>query len=72
MAAMSMVLMAGLTHFHPALLRIPPHAFSLSPAFFAGLGSATLIATYDYWGYYNVCFLGGRGEIRAGRFLGRC
>ncbi|MGA7885173.1 MAG: APC family permease, partial [Acidobacteriaceae bacterium] len=22
----------------------------------------TLIATYDYWGYYNVCFLG--GEVR--------
>jgi amino acid transporter len=39
-----------------------PHALSFSPAFFAGLGSATLIATYDYWGYYNVCFLG--GEIR--------
>ena len=27
--------------------------------FFTGLGSAMLIATYDYWGYYNVCFLGG-------------
>jgi amino acid transporter len=23
-----------------------------------GLGSAMLIAYYDYWGYYNVCFLG--------------
>jgi amino acid transporter len=27
-----------------------------------GLGSAMLIATYDYWGYYNVTFLG--GEVR--------
>jgi amino acid transporter len=62
MAAMAMVLFAGLTHLHPALLRIPPHAFGFTPGFFAGLGSATLIATYDYWGYYNVCFLG--GEIR--------
>jgi len=62
MAAMATVLIAGFTHFHPALLRMPPHALSFSPAFFAGLGSATLIATYDYWGYYNVCFLG--GEIR--------
>jgi amino acid transporter len=53
---------AGLTHLHPALLQVSPHAFSFTPAFFAGLGSATLIATYDYWGYYNVCFLG--GEIR--------
>jgi amino acid transporter len=24
-----------------------------------GLGSAMLIATYDYWGYYNITFLGG-------------
>jgi len=62
MTAMAIVLFAGLTHFHPALLRMSSHPFSFSPAFFAGLGSATLIATYDYWGYYNVCFLG--GEIR--------
>ena len=62
MAAMGMVLAAGFTHFHPALLQMTPHAFSFSPGFFAGLGSATLIATYDYWGYYNVCFLG--GEVR--------
>ncbi|HEX4066098.1 MAG TPA: APC family permease [Acidobacteriaceae bacterium] len=62
MLAMGVVIIAGFTHFHPALLHIPPHAFSFSPGFFTGLGSATLIATYDYWGYYNVCFLG--GEIR--------
>lgn len=62
MAAMTIVLIAGFTHFHLALLQMPPHAFSFSASFFAGLGSATLIATYDYWGYYNVCFLG--GEIR--------
>jgi amino acid transporter len=70
MAAMAIVLTAGFTHFHIALLRMPPHALSFSPAFFAGLGSATLIATYDYWGYYNVCFLG--GEIRdPGRIIPR-
>jgi len=62
MAAVGIVIFAGFTHFHWALLRMPPQALDLSPAFFAGLGSATLIATYDYWGYYNVCFLG--GEIR--------
>jgi amino acid transporter len=27
-----------------------------------GLAQATLIATYDYWGYYNITFLG--GEVR--------
>ena len=37
----------------------PPGAFSPSPGFFLGLGSAMLIATYDYWGYYNITFLGG-------------
>jgi amino acid transporter len=37
----------------------PAGAFTLTPAFFTGLGSAMLIATYDYWGYYNITFLGG-------------
>ena len=27
-----------------------------------GLAQATLITTYDYWGYYNICFLG--SEVR--------
>ncbi len=40
----------------------PPGAWELSPAFFTGLGAALLIAVYDYWGYYNVCYLG--AEIR--------
>ena len=29
-----------------------------TPAFLPALASATLIACYDYWGYYNVTFLG--------------
>lgn len=53
------VIVAGLTHFNPSLaFDFPPGAFSLSRNFFLGLGSAMLIAAYDYWGYYNVCFLG--------------
>ena len=40
----------------------PPGAFHLSRAFFAGLASAMLITTYDFWGYYNVTFLG--SEVR--------
>lgn len=54
---------AGVTHFHPALaFRYPAHAWSLNWLFFAALGSATVQTIYTYWGYYNVCFLG--GEIR--------
>ena len=54
------VIVAGLTHFSPArAFDFPPEAFHLSPGFFTGLGAAMLIATYDYWGYYNVCFIGG-------------
>jgi APA family basic amino acid/polyamine antiporter len=54
------VIVAGLTHFSAArAFDFPPGAFTLSPAFFNGMGAALLLATYDYWGYYNVCFLGG-------------
>jgi amino acid transporter len=53
------IILAGLTHFHPAsAFDFPPTAFQLSRGFFHGLSGAMLFATYDYWGYYNVCFLG--------------
>lgn len=53
------IIVAGLTHFNAQrAFSFPPGAFQLSSNFFLGLGSALLIATYDYWGYYNVCFLG--------------
>ena len=41
---------------------LPAGAFQLGRPFFAGLASAMLIATYDFWGYYNVTFLG--AEVR--------
>ena len=44
------------------MFAFPPDAFRLDWAFFTGLGAAMLIADYDYWGYYNVCFFG--GEVR--------
>jgi len=54
------VIVSGVSHFNPTLaFTFPPGAFSFSSGFFLGLGSAMLIATYDYWGYYNVCFFGG-------------
>ena len=53
------IILAGLTHFSSArAFSFPPGAFSLSSGFLTGMGSAMLIATYDYWGYYNVCFFG--------------
>jgi basic amino acid/polyamine antiporter, APA family len=58
--AVGVVIVAGFSHFSAArAFDFPPGAFHLSHEFFIGLGSAMLIATYDYWGYYNVCFLGG-------------
>jgi len=63
MAAIAWVIFAGLTNFNPSLaFDFPPDAFTLKPEFFLGLGSALLIAVYDYWGYYNVNFFA--GEVR--------
>lgn len=57
------VIVTGLTHFHAHQAFSFPHgAFAPTLGFFSGLGTATLIATYDYWGAYNICFLG--GEVR--------
>ncbi|HZE27594.1 MAG TPA: APC family permease [Terriglobales bacterium] len=59
MGTIGWIIFAGLTHFNRSqAFDFPAGAFTLSPGFFHGLGSAMLIATYDYWGYYNVCFLG--------------
>lgn len=53
----------GLLHGHiTQAFAFPPDSFRLDSRFFAGLGSAMLVATYDYWGYYNVTFLG--AEVR--------
>jgi APA family basic amino acid/polyamine antiporter len=54
------IIFAGLTHFDASrAFSFPPGAFHLSHEFFFGLGAAMLVAAYDYWGYYNVCFFGG-------------
>ncbi len=54
------IIISGIFNFNPSLaFTFAPGAFSFSSGFFLGLGSAMLIAVYDYWGYYNVCFLGG-------------
>ncbi len=55
------VIAAGFAHLRAPLVDAQlhwPHGPGLAPA----LGAAALITTYDYWGYYNVCFLG--DEVR--------
>jgi amino acid transporter len=53
----------GIRHFDPKLaFDFPPGAFHLSSLWFAGLGAAMVNTVYSYWGYYNICHLG--GEIR--------
>ena len=62
-ATIAWVIFAGVTHFDASrAFDFPAHAFSFDRSFFTGLGAALLIATYDYWGYYNVCFFA--GEVR--------
>jgi APA family basic amino acid/polyamine antiporter len=59
MGTIGWIIFAGLTHFNAArAFDFPPAAFTMSRGFVTGLGGAMLIAAYDYWGYYNVCFLG--------------
>ena len=63
LGAIAWVIWTGLTHFNAArAFDFPPGAFQPNHAFFLGLGSAMLIATYDYWGYYNISYLG--AEVR--------
>jgi APA family basic amino acid/polyamine antiporter len=63
LATLAWVILAAALHFHPArAFAFPTRAFAPGEGFFLGLGSAMLIATYDYWGYYNVAFLGGEVE----------
>jgi amino acid transporter len=62
---------SGLPHLSATrIFDFPPGAFRWRWVFWAGLGRATLYALYDYFGYYNVCYLG--EEIRdPGRVIPR-
>ena len=60
MGTAAWILYGGFTHFELGRVAdFPPNAFQLSTGFFAGLGGATLIAMYDYGGYFNVCLFAG-------------
>src|ERR1700751_5417974 len=62
-ATLLWLIWGGVTHFNAEMaFDFPANAFSFSPLWFAGLGSAMLSTIYSYWGYYNICNLG--GEIR--------
>jgi amino acid transporter len=63
MAAIAGVIVSGFTHAAATSGWQFPVAPSLPAALaISGLAQATLICTYDYWGYYNICFLG--SEVR--------
>ncbi len=60
------IIVSGAIHFNSAIaFSFPVNAFHPSRAFWFGLGSATLIAVYDYGGYNNVCLIG--EEVREPR-----
>lgn len=62
--AMVWIIVSGALHFDPRLaFDFPGGAFKPNASFWTGLGSATLIAVYDYGGYNNVCLVG--EEVRA-------
>jgi amino acid transporter len=63
LAAIAGVIVSGFAHaaatggWHMPASPALPLAVALG-----GLAQATLITTYDFWGYYNICFLG--SEVR--------
>ena len=57
------IIASGFANFHSnVVFDFPPNAFRFSTGFAAGLGSAMLIAMYDFMGYYDICYVG--GEVR--------
>jgi len=62
-ATLLVILVSGLPHFDAArAFDFPPGAFDFNRGFVLGLGSAALIAIYDYLGYYDICYIG--DEVR--------
>ncbi len=52
------IIVAGVPHLAAHhVFDFPPGAFRMDLTFWMGLGAATLFAMYDYFGYYNVCYL---------------
>jgi amino acid transporter len=64
LGALLLVIVSGLPDLNPALLRVPSgtYTWANAPQFTRELGMAMTIAIYNYFGYYNICFLG--DEVR--------
>jgi amino acid transporter len=63
MATIAWTVVTGVWHGEwSRVVAVPSGAFHLDGRFFVGLASAMLVASYDYWGYYNVTFLGGEAK----------
>ena len=63
LATVGWIIAGGLANFHASVVfDFPPNAFTFTRGFAAGLGSAMLIAMYDFMGYYDICYVG--GEVR--------
>ena len=63
LTAMAGVIVSGFAHAAATGgWQMPAQAAQPAALALGGLAQATIIATYDYWGYYNICFLG--GEVR--------
>ena len=59
MAAMAGVIASGFAHASAmGGWHMPASPAQSAAVAIGGLAQATLIATYDYWGYYNITFLG--------------
>jgi len=71
LATVLWIIASGLANFHARVaFDFPPNAFTFSTGFVTGLGSAMLIAMYDFMGYYDICYVG--GEVRnPGRVIPR-
>lgn len=59
LVAVGWVIAEGALHGRAAALAVPVGAWQFSGSFWAGLGTATLYAVYDYLGYNNICSYAG-------------
>lgn len=59
LATVIWMIASGIFRFNASLaFDFPPGAFEFSRGFALGLGSAMLIAMYDFLGYYDICYIG--------------